>query len=204
MSRKVKRLTVFYGSGIFLGFILLYAAFMVTEPLSTTRARTDEVPYSSTSTVVSVQVAPALPARLIIPRIQVDALVQSVGLDNGALGVPTNFTDVAWYKNGPRPGMVGSAVIDGHRSGKRVPHGVFFDLKQMVTGDIIKSIDQNGATSTFVVTAVTSYPYNATTDAVFSSNDNLPHLNLITCGGVWDKGIALFTERIVVFSTLVP
>lgn len=204
MVKHAPYLTFVYGSGIFFGFILLYTLFGLTEPISINLALSTEDQFTSTSAAShSTSVVIAQPARLIIRRIQVNALVQSVGLDGTALGIPTNFTDVAWYHNGPKPGMPGSAVVDGHRSGKRVPHGVFFDLKQLVVGDLIQSIDQNGATSTFAVTAVITYPYDAITDAIFTSTDNEAHLNLITCGGVWDKGIALFTERVVIFSTLI-
>ena len=44
------------------------------------------------------------------------------------MGVPTNFTDVGWYRYGPAPGTPGNAVIDGHLDGKSVPEAVFYNL----------------------------------------------------------------------------
>src|SRR4051812_23415107 len=59
--------------------------------------------------------AEATPFRLRIPAINVDAKIQSVGLGkSGNMAVPSNYTDAAWYRDGPAPGQLGSAVIDGH------------------------------------------------------------------------------------------
>lgn len=184
-------------------FSIIYTFFAIFEPYSFTISRTDDSAFVvHNSQVTSHHSDPGIPERLIIPRIEVDAAVQAVGLVAGAMGVPTNFSDVAWYKLGVRPGMPGSAVIDGHRSGKWIPHGVFFSLKYLVVGDLVLSVDDHGATSTFVVTAVTAYPYDAPTGDVFSSSDQAAHLNLITCSGLWNSGIARFTERTIIFTTL--
>src|SRR3989338_6359653 len=80
---------------------------------------------------------PGAPARLRIPAIGVDAAVQSVGLSwkgTGDMGIPTNFTDVAWYNGGPAPGAPGSAVINGHLDGKEVPQAVFYNLGKLKPG----------------------------------------------------------------------
>src|SRR3989344_1777855 len=87
---------------------------------------------------------PAMPARLIVKAIGVDADVQSVGLSwkgDGNMGIPTNFTDVAWYNQGPRPGMPGIAVIDGHVDGKDVQKAVFYDLDKLKPGDAVEVVE---------------------------------------------------------------
>src|SRR5262249_35811922 len=56
-------------------------------------------------------------AHLLIPAIGVDAPIEPVGvLPGGALSVPekNRWTGVGWYKDGPVPGLPGSAIIDGH------------------------------------------------------------------------------------------
>ena len=63
------------------------------------------------------QVQSASPYRLIISSIGVDTAVEMVGvLHDGNLATPSlgPWDDVGWYAAGPRPGEVGSAVIDGH------------------------------------------------------------------------------------------
>ena len=54
------------------------------------------------------------PVRLEIPKLGLDVHVQQAGIIAGnRMAAPTNFTDVAWYKYGPAPGELGSAVIAG-------------------------------------------------------------------------------------------
>jgi LPXTG-site transpeptidase (sortase) family protein len=200
VNRTFFREALFLSVTVFSSVAVLYVIFALIEPETNISFPSDTVALAFTSRTETEQTAPDLPAHLIIPRIQVDVSVQLVGLNAGAMGVPTNFSDVGWYQNGTRPGLPGSAVIDGHRSGKWIPHGVFFNLKHLASGDVLMTIDAKGATTTFQVTKIVTYPYNAKTDDIFISTDGKAHLNLITCGGVWDKWIALFIERIVVFS----
>ncbi|MCR4325337.1 MAG: class F sortase [Patescibacteria group bacterium] len=150
--------------------------------------------------------APGKPARLIIPSIGVDAHIQSVGLSwrgNGEMGVPTNFTDVAWYKDGPRPGMPGSAVIDGHVDGKDVPQAVFYDLDKLQKGDEVRVVDEDGRVLVFRVVDIKVYDYEAPTSEIFSADASKMRLNLITCVGDWIESKNLYDERLIVFTELV-
>ncbi|MBU6321273.1 MAG: class F sortase [Patescibacteria group bacterium] len=150
------------------------------------------------------QPAPSAPTRLVIPAIGVDAAVQSVGLaksGNGAMGVPSNFTDVAWYDQGPLPGAPGDAVIDGHLDGRAVPEAVFYRLGDLAPGDAVLVEEQAGHLERFVVTKVARYPYDADTSAIFAGDASGAHLNLITCAGDWLAGRHLYNERVVVFTT---
>ncbi|OGC87470.1 hypothetical protein A3B33_02360 [Candidatus Adlerbacteria bacterium RIFCSPLOWO2_01_FULL_54_16] len=149
---------------------------------------------------------PGKPVRLIIPAIGVDANVQSVGLSwrgNGDMGVPTNFTDVAWYNGGPRPGMPGSAVIDGHLDGKNVAQAVFYNLNKLQIGDEVQIVDSRGRTLQFRVVDTKVYDSEAAAGEVFLSEPSRARLNLITCGGDWDATRKLYSDRIVVFTELV-
>jgi len=146
------------------------------------------------------------PARLIIPAIGVDANIQGVGLawqGNGEMGIPTNFTDVGWYKDGPLPGKPGSAVIDGHLDGRNVKEAVFYNLGKLKTGDTVEVAYTSGKTVTFKVVNVKTYDLNAPTADIFSSDTSTARLNLITCAGSWDKTQQSYNERVVVFTELV-
>ena len=146
------------------------------------------------------------PARLVIPSIGVNAKIQSMGLSktgDGSLGVPTNFTDVAWYKAGPVPGMPGSAVIDGHVDGKHVPKAVFYSLSTLKKGDMVNVINVGGHTLKFKVVGSKTYAYNDTTADIFASNTSAARLNLITCAGTWMKAKKLYDKRVVIFTELV-
>lgn len=145
----------------------------------------------------------ALPVRLVIPNINVDAHVQSVGLaenGSGEMGIPSNFTDVGWYEAGVRPGMRGNAVIAGHFNGKTVKEAVFFDLQTLEIGDEVFIISADGNEVAFKVVKIESYDYDDATNDVFISNDGKARLNLITCGGQWLPHEKVYDKRTVVFT----
>jgi LPXTG-site transpeptidase (sortase) family protein len=160
------------------------------------------------NTAIVVQAAPTvqpdvgLPTQLKIPEIGVDAAVESVGLTSqGAMAVPKGSNDVAWFNLGPRPGEVGSAVIDGHYGWwKDGTPTVFNDLNKLNAGDKIYVTDNIGATRTFIVRRLQTYSQNESDYDVFSSSDGEAHLNLITCGGVWNAVTQSYPDRLVVFT----
>lgn len=141
-----------------------------------------------------------LPVRLKIPKINVDAAIQYVGLtSHGEMEVPTNSVDVGWYDQGPRPGEKGSAVIDGHLNNGNGP-GVFTTLYKLKKGDKLYIEDSKGTTTSFVVRESHTYdPGHA--DEVFSRTDRA-HLNLITCNGVWNPAKKSYNKRLVVFADI--
>ena len=146
---------------------------------------------------------PAEPSRLIIPEIGINASVQSVGLawqGNGDMGIPTNFTDVAWYNRGPVPGAKGTAVIDGHLDGRNVPRAVFYRLDELKPGDPVYVKERNGKVVQFVVTGSKRYAYNADTAPIFTTSGQGSYLNLITCAGDWLPSEKSYNERVVVFT----
>lgn len=145
----------------------------------------------------------SLPVRLQIPSIEVDSVIESMGLTSeGAMDVPGNKIDVGWYKFGSRPGESGSAVISGHFDGREGESGVFNNLNKLKKGDKVYVVNDKGATVTFVVRE--SKIYNpGYAEEVFSPHDNGIHLNLVTCDGIWDKDKKSYTERLVVFADIV-
>jgi LPXTG-site transpeptidase (sortase) family protein len=144
------------------------------------------------------------PARLVIPSLKIDANIQYVGVNGrGEMGVPNNFTDVAWYKYGTVPGELGSAVIDGHVDNGLGLDGVFKHLGDIQKGDDVYLVRKSGEKLHYKVTDVAIYPYKSVpTDLVFSQND-AARLNLITCDGAWVKNDKTYDERLVVYTELV-
>ncbi|MDP2708541.1 MAG: class F sortase [bacterium] len=142
------------------------------------------------------------PIRLKIPKINIDAAVEYVGLTSqGAMDVPKDSSDVAWFELGARPGDNGSAVITGHYGRWKNGKGsVFDDLNKLSEGDRLYIEDEKGATITFVVREKRRYYPDADAKDVFSSNDGKSHLNLITCDGVWDKAAKSYSKRLIVFT----
>lgn len=149
----------------------------------------------------------AAPAWLVIPSINVDAPIKAVGVNaKGGLGVPSDAVHVAWYKYSPRPGMTGTAVIDGHLDTWNTPQAVFYDLDKLAPGDEVDVKTTAGQTLTFKVASTRTLPYNATDDQIadlYQSTSSTPGLNLITCTGDWMTGKGMYTERLAVFTKLV-
>ncbi len=197
---------------LFFGVGLLAAGLSIfLQARSETMGFLKDVPKPVTATRAVVGLGssfevPAPPVKLLIPAIGVDAAVESVGLSrtgNGDMGIPTNFTDVAWYNGGPVPGMPGSAVIDGHLDGRNVRKAVFHDLGSLKSGDLVEVVDRAGKTLQFQVVRLVTYDYNASTSDIFSGDTSKARLNLITCAGDWMKSQKLYNKRIVVFTELV-
>jgi LPXTG-site transpeptidase (sortase) family protein len=181
-----------------LGFLLFFSA--TSDNFTDSSYPLQEVEASETQEWI-----PELPVRLVIPAIDVDAQVQYVGLDpdgTGEMDVPSNFTDVGWYKHGVRPGMTGSAVITGHFNGKEVPEGVFYDLSKLQVGDEVVIMSENRIEDIFQVVKIATYAHDDPTEEVFGSPDEKKRLNLITCSGAWLPEQKLYDKRTVVFTEL--
>ena len=147
------------------------------------------------------QASSSLPVRLKITSLNVDALIEYVGfISGGAMGVPKGPAEVAWFELGPRPGDVGSAVIDGHSGWKDGIPAVFDDLHKLQAGDKIYIEHENGVNNAFVVRESKLYDPGADAIDVFTSQDGKSHLNLITCEGVWNTVTKSRSKRLVVFT----
>lgn len=147
------------------------------------------------------QARPGLPFRVKIPKIDVDATVEYVGLTpQGAMEVTKGPDDVAWYHLGPRPGEKGSAVIAGHEGWKNGISAVFDDLHLLRKGDEILVQDEKGVTTTFIVRETKVYAPDADATNVFNSTDGKIHLNLITCEGAWNVSGKSYANRRVIFA----
>jgi sortase A len=145
-----------------------------------------------------------IPLKLQIPSLSIDAIVQQAGITKkGAMGIPTNFKDVAWYKYGPVPGAIGNAVIDGHLDNAVSLPGVFKHLDDLKVGDDIYVVNASNQKLHFKVTKKESLPYDATSTQDIFGQSSTANLILITCEGKWNQSIKQYLGRLVVFSTLV-
>lgn len=142
-----------------------------------------------------------LPIRIKIPKIDVDASMEYVGLTPaGAMAVPDGPSDVAWFDLGPPPGEIGSAVIAGHEGWRNGIAAVFDDLYKLRAGDKVLVENDNGTRVIFVVREMRTYDESGDTSAIFDTNDGRAHLNLITCEGTWNAAKKSYSDRLVVFA----
>lgn len=142
-----------------------------------------------------------LPVRLHIPAIEVDTEVEKVGQTaSGAMDVPKNVDNVAWYEFGAFPGRAGNAVIAGHLDRIGGAPAVFWKLDKLQLGDEILVEDVTGATHRYQVVNVESYPYDQAPIADIFGFTLESRLNLITCRGRWDRVQQTYANRLVVFA----
>ncbi len=146
---------------------------------------------------------PGVPKHVRIPKINVDASVESVANDSeGRMDTPSNDDNTAWYNPGFRPGMNGNAVLAGHYDRKDGSAAVFWDLNKLEAGDEIVVTDDKGKEWTFEVTDSKKYPNKDFPIAEVFGNASTPMLNLITCDGDWNKESG-YSDRHVIYSKLV-
>ncbi|MEV7586142.1 class F sortase [Streptomyces erythrochromogenes] len=148
--------------------------------------------------------APAVPDRVTIPAIGVDAPLDAVGLDDRGVMREPDFAkpdDAAWYDRGPTPGEAGAAAIVGHLDTPRAPRAVFFRLKELTKDARIEVHREDGTTAVFTVDAIDTFKKDAfPTDKVYGDTHGRPELRLITCGGTltqerhWDSDVVVFAH----------
>lgn len=143
-----------------------------------------------------------IPSSLSIPSIGLEAPVNPYGLDDrGAMDVPDNGNEVAWFEPGFEPGQQGNAVLAGHVDSEKAP-AVFWDLKELKPGDEIIVSDSKGKALRFEVVKIESYERNeAPIQKIFGSS-SARRLNLITCTGYFDRDARTYVERMVVYTEL--
>lgn len=146
------------------------------------------------------------PVRLEIPKIGVNSHVQHLGItSSGLMAVPSNFTDVGWYKYGPVPGKSGSSVIAGHQDNAMGTPAVFFKLDRLDVGDRVYVTREDGKRLEFRVRKIETVPYNlrgAKLEEIFHGRGG-KYLNLITCAGDWLPSAKTNDLRLIVYTELV-
>ena len=148
--------------------------------------------------------SPSTPTRISIPSLGVQAKVIEVGrAADGSIATPA--TDPAeatgWYRLGPTPGEVGTAIIVGHVDTDSQP-AVFHRLPELRTGNLIEVNREDHGLATFMVESVETFPKTSfPADRVFDSTGRA-RLVLVTCGGTWVGGDIGYSDNVIVFATL--
>ena len=144
------------------------------------------------------------PYKIEVPSVEVSGCIQKVGVDqNNSIAVPTNIHLAGWYTNSVLPGDKGVSIIDGHVLG-RYQDAIFVNLKDIRPGDIIRIQFGDETWKEFEVIVVNSYPVNEVMDHLLPLHSGLDsQLNLITCGGNYDKNSHSYDQRVVVKSKLI-
>jgi len=180
----------------------------VLRPSSVSSAPATTIPETTTSTLAwsslslddEVVVQGPQPTAIEIEAIGVTAPVVALGVvsETGQMEVPDSVDDVGWYEFGPSPGQPGSSVLAAHVDIYGEGPGVFFNLDQLVPGDRIEVLFDEGATSTFVVTSTERVAKaGLAVDSIFAPAGE-PVLRLVTCGGGFDRSSRTYNDNVIV------
>ncbi|MBM7660175.1 LPXTG-site transpeptidase (sortase) family protein [Bacillus mesophilus] len=157
---------------------------------------------TSKEPIIRDQEVGVIPTSLSIPAIEVHAKVMNVGLlENGQMGVPTDYMEVGWFEPGTKPGDRGNAVLAGHVDSKTGP-AIFFHLEKLQVGDEVIVTGEQGENLTFIVRDKKIFPKdNAPVFEIFGYTSRRM-LNLITCTGTFDRKQGGHIDRLVIYTEL--
>ena len=151
--------------------------------------------------------------RVIIAKYGVDAPVIVLGLDeDNVMESPDEPCDVAWYDFTSYPGFGSNAVFSGHvdwfnlgAAGCKCedPNGcggaggaVFWDLQNMVMGDLVEVRLQDGTVYQYEVISRRQVSGSSDFREIVSATEK-EIITLITCGGTFDASRGHYNDRVV-------
>ncbi|MDT0614102.1 class F sortase [Streptomyces lancefieldiae] len=145
----------------------------------------------------------AVPDRVSVPAIQVDAPIMPVGLDaDGWVGAPPPEDPnlAGWFTGSVSPGEKGTAVVVGHVDNKQGP-AVFYGLGALEKGSEVEVHRRDGKTAVFDVYGIELFEKDDFPgDRVYASKGS-PELRVITCGGGFSPQNG-YEGNVVVFARL--
>lgn len=159
------------------------------------------------------------PASIHIPKLEVGSSLIPLGLtDDGAMDVPpVEQPDQAGWYAGKRPdadgdewkpGERGPAVIAGHvdglyPDGRKGKPGIFARLHELAPGDEVLVDQADGNQLRYRVTTVEKVSKAAFPWDRVMAEDGRATLQLITCGGEFNRATGHYEDNWVVFTELV-
>jgi len=138
-------------------------------------------------------------ARLVIPKIEVDAPVVTLGVDGqGVMQSPKTAFEVGWYDFTAQPGTGGNAVFSGHVDFASVGAAVFWNLRKLGPGDLVEVRLADGTTYQYVVVSNVSYPGDDAPIADIVGPTGKDTVTIITCTGTFNREVHQYSHRLVV------
>lgn len=149
--------------------------------------------------------APDEPKKIRISNLSIDAFVQKAGVDQDKrIAVPTNVHLASWFADSQKPGQNGLSIIAGHVSGPTVD-GVFKKLGSLEKGSKFEIELGNGDIKKYKVIAKKQLKEAESASFLFSQDPKVKsQVNLITCGGNFNKEIDQYEDRIILSGELQP
>ena len=147
---------------------------------------------------------PTDPKYITLPTIKSAGFIQNVAVDqNKQVGVPNNVHMAGWFTESVLPGQKGLSIIDGHVDG-RTDVGIFEKLGKLNKGDQFTVELGNGKVLTYKVVASSTVAVKDAAAVLFSQDGTIAsQLNLITCGGTFNRDVHAYDKRVIVSASLI-
>ncbi|MCT9928653.1 class F sortase [Planotetraspora sp. A-T 1434] len=146
--------------------------------------------------------SPVVPERIDIPTLSLKAPLMKLGLsDQGDVELPPfdKPSTAGWYTGSAVPGDAGASVIIGHVDTKTAP-AVFFRLRDLRKGALVKVLRSDGKTAEYRVDSVERVPKDSFPAERVYAEDGL---RLITCGGDFDWTHHQYRDNVIVYASLI-
>ncbi|MGW4643053.1 class F sortase [Sphaerisporangium sp. NPDC004334] len=144
--------------------------------------------------------AATVPKRIDIPSLNLKAPLMKLGLsDDGEVELPPfeKPATAGWFDQSVVPGDEGASVIIGHVDTKTAP-AVFYRLRDVKKGALVKILRSDGKTATYKVDAIEQIAKDHFPAQRVYVDDGL---RLITCGGVFDRRTHEYLDNIIVYAS---
>jgi hypothetical protein len=143
------------------------------------------------------------PRKIVIAAIGVSARIVALGLTRDhTMQTPGSFAEAGWYLPGPEPGERGAAVVVGHVDSRRGP-GVFYKVRRLRRGDIIKIVRAGGSVVRFRVEGLERWPKAEFPTRKVFRRTGLSALRLVTCSGAFDTSTGHYVDNTIVYAARV-
>jgi hypothetical protein len=155
---------------------------------------------------LAVAANPTDPATIQVEKAGINADIEALDIVNGVMQNPTGPWVVAWYRQTATLGEQGNVVLAGHVDYWNVGPSVFYNVRDLVAGDIVSLAGENDTRYNYAVEWSETFDIEQLTGgrlAEVVGPTDFPAVTLITCGGEFDYVNGEYLSRMVVRGTLV-
>jgi sortase (surface protein transpeptidase) len=142
------------------------------------------------------------PVALQVPSVGVDAPIELGAVVDGVMMDPSGAWVVSWYEPLGKVGEGGNVVMAGHVDYWDVGPAVFWDIRNLPAGEVIRVVGEDGKNYEYAVQWIERYEAAGLTPEVIQNDivgdTGEETLTLITCGGTFDPATGEYNERWVV------
>ena len=147
------------------------------------------------------------PIALQVDSVGVDAPIELGAVVDGAMQDPSGPWVVSWYEPLGKVGEGGNIVMAGHVDYWNVGPAVFWDIRDLPAGEVIRVVGEDGKNYEYAVQWIERYEAAGLTPEVIQNDivgdTGEETLTLITCGGTFDPATGEYNERWVVRANLI-